>query len=132
MIIEIKNYNPNIATKSLVASFDLVIRDWGLLIRECKLFQKESKKWFIMPNKSVKNSDGTWGTPIAYLEFLSKDMHFKFQAFVLEEIEKACCSTPEQPMEYYPNGTRKGGYEGLNNSNAISQPPNYKQEELPF
>ncbi len=131
MIIEIKNYNPNIATKSLVASFDLVVRDWGFMIRDCKLFQKDSKKWFLMPNKAVKNADGTWGHPIPYFEFLGKEMHFKFQSIVLAEIEKAHCTIPEQPMEYYPNGNRKGEYQQPHASNAV-QPPVYHQEELPF
>lgn len=132
MTIEIKNYNPDIASKSLIASFDLTFRDFGLIIRDCKLFQKDDKKWFIMPNKSVKNADGTWGAPIPYVEFLSKEMYFKVQTMVLQELKKTAPSPVNTPMEYYPNGTKKEEYQTESQYGNNEQKPAFVEQELPF
>lgn len=132
MLIEIKNYNPSIASKSLVASFDVIFRDWGFIIRECKLFDNQGKKWFIMPNKAVKNGDGTWGKAVPYFEFLGKEMHFKMQELVLEEIQKslgpsARFDQPPAQCEYYPSGAERGEYQ------QPELPLNtYKDEGIPF
>ena len=100
-MIEIRNYNPNIANKSLVASFDLIIRGWGFVIRECKLFEKEDKRWIVLPNKAVKNQDGTWGTPIPYFEFFNKDAWFKLQKAALDEIQKTTKPVSVLPKSQY-------------------------------
>lgn len=111
MAIEIRNYNTSISSKSLMASFDLVFRDWGIIIRDCKLFHgKENKRWFIMPAKSTKNGDGTWGKPIPYVEFANPDMHYKIQSLVLQAIDKLSAPPPETPNAYYPSGCKKGEY----------------------
>ena len=110
MSIQILNYNANIATKSLVASFDIIVGCW--MIRDLKLFEKNGKKWVIMPSKSVKHEDGTWGTPIPYCELTSKDTWYKMQSDIMRELDRVkspskIFSDSNFSDEYYPNSNIK-------------------------
>lgn len=135
MSIEIRNYDASIGIgkKSLTASFDVIFRHWGFMVRDCKLFTKEvpgkeNNRWIVMPQKSIKKNDGTWDTPIPYFEFINKEMLYKLQAEVLKEIDKLPQqpTQSQQPLEYYPNGTK------ISQPIHQEKPETVDQLDLPF
>jgi DNA-binding cell septation regulator SpoVG len=105
MLIEVRNYNTQVAKGSLQASFDLILRDMGIIIRECKHFKgQEGKEFIIMPSKANKQPDGTWGKSIPYFDFLNKEMFYQIQKSAITEINKIL--QPQESLQY-PHGLVK-------------------------
>jgi DNA-binding cell septation regulator SpoVG len=102
MLIEVRNYNNSIAKGSLQASFDLIIRDLGIIIHECKHFKgQEGKEFIIMPSKPNKQADGSWGKSTPYFDFINKDMFYQIQKSAITEINKLL--QPQESLQY-PHG----------------------------
>jgi hypothetical protein len=60
--MEIINYK-EINKGCLQSKFDVLIAEWGLTIRECSLFKKDSRAWISLPSRqyekdgAIKNYD---------------------------------------------------------------------------
>ena len=55
--MEINNYK-EINKGCLVASFNVLIPQWGLTLREYTLFEKDGKRWVSMPARQYKDAEG--------------------------------------------------------------------------
>lgn len=118
MLIEVRNYNTKVAKGALLASFDLINRDFGIIIRDCKHFHtQQGKEFILLPNKSTKNPDGTWGKPSPYIEYINKDMWYEIQNICLHEIKKLL--VPQESL-LYPHG--------MANSNPQLQNPQQPEQ----
>lgn len=84
--MKIQNYR-SINKGALVASFDVVIPEWALTIRDCTLFKKEDRQWVGLPSRSYKESDGT----TKHFPYLSMDKEAK------ERFDQACIKLMPEP-----------------------------------
>jgi hypothetical protein len=55
--MDISNYR-NIGKGCLVGSFDVTIPEWGLSIHECKLFEKDGRRWVGFPSRQYETAKG--------------------------------------------------------------------------
>ena len=64
----------------LLCCFDVSIPEWGLTIAECKLFEKDGRKWVGFPSKQTSDR--------RYVELvsLSKEMKAKFEVSCLAKL----------------------------------------------
>lgn len=69
----------------LMARFDVCIPKWGLTIRECCLFEKESKRWITLPNRQYKGKDGA--TKNCDLLIFDKPIKQRFDEAVIGKID---------------------------------------------
>lgn len=80
-IINFKDINKN----TIVASFDVVIEEWGITIKRCGLFQKGLNRWVGFPTHNFVDTDGTKKyTPYVFMEKSRKD---RFDKSVLALID---------------------------------------------
>jgi hypothetical protein len=89
MQIEISNVDRSIAKNTLAYKCDLTIPDWGnITIHGVKVFIKKDELWLKLPDRGIKNPDGTWGEAQPIISLPS-------QAFeVLSASFRAAASTP--------------------------------------
>lgn len=108
--IEIRNFDTSKASKSLKASFDLIIRGWGLIIHGCKLFDNDKDKWIKLPELGKKKDDGTWDH-YPHISFVNIEVFKRLQVSVLDAISKLPpTQKTEQSQEIiYPQGIIKNG-----------------------
>lgn len=101
MPIKISNYDTALAKNSLKASFDLTIPEWGeVTYAGCKHFRKDDgKEWIVLPEKSVKNADGTWGQAIKLVAYPDATMK-QLQKSALEEIAKQSAQAPANELPF--------------------------------
>ena len=78
---------------SLKAFFSLVIYPMGQKILDCRYFVQGEKRWFNLPQKEIKYSDGRKTEYIPLISYLQKDYFEKLKEAVLEQLQK---STPQE------------------------------------
>ena len=91
----ITNYKPY--QKGSLSAFFSVTLPSGLIVHECKLFQKESNRWIGLPSRAFTGKDG--GTAYApIIEFSTRHAADEFRETVLTEIdEMAVTQKPATP-----------------------------------
>jgi hypothetical protein len=82
--MEIINYK-EINKGALKSKFDVQIKEWGLTLRDCTLFQKESRTWIGMPSKQYQSKEGT--TKSYDVVVFDKNMKQRFDAACLDKIK---------------------------------------------
>ena len=82
--MEISNYK-NVNAGALKGSFDVTIPEWGLMIHECKLFEKDGRRWIGLPSKQYETAKGE-KKRVEYVK-LSKEMKLRFDASCLGKLE---------------------------------------------
>lgn len=88
MLLEIKNLDRSEAKNSFQGTFDVVIREIGLVIAYCKLFENEKSRWIEFPQKFKKKADGTWDKPDPYAYFLDYKLDKVVKSLIMDEIDK--------------------------------------------
>lgn len=78
----------------LQAKFDVSIAEWGLVIREVTLFEKEGRKWLGMPNRQYTSKEGQ--SKSFDLVFFDKNTRPKFQKAVIEKIQSGQVQAAKQ------------------------------------
>lgn len=68
----------------LKASFSIVFYPSGLKISGCCLFAQGDKKWFTMPQREVKYTDGKKTDYFPYITYLNKEYEKQLKDAVLE------------------------------------------------
>jgi hypothetical protein len=82
--MDVINYK-EINKGALKSKFDVHIKEWGLTIRECVLFQKENRRWIGLPNRQYQSKEGT---EKSYdLVVFEKNMKQRFDSACLEKIK---------------------------------------------
>lgn len=66
------------------ASFDVLIEEWGLTIRGCTLFKKESRTWVSLPGRTYQDKEGK--TKSVNTVVFDKARNERFQRAVLDKI----------------------------------------------
>jgi DNA-binding cell septation regulator SpoVG len=65
----------------------------GLIIHDCRVFEKQGRRWIGLPSRSYKREDGSTAyTDI--IKFVSKDIYDRFQSEALEAI--ACFESADR------------------------------------
>jgi hypothetical protein len=81
--------NPKLLQRgALLGSFDLEAVGWGVTIKGCMLFEKESRRWINFPGREWVKADGTRGF-VPIIEWNGKDVREKFHRAVLPLAERA-------------------------------------------
>ncbi len=77
--MEISNFK-KVNSGCLICCFDVSIPEWGLTIAECKLFEKDGRRWVGLPSKQTSDR--------RYVELvsLSKEMKAKFEVSCLTKL----------------------------------------------
>lgn len=84
--MEIINYR-KIEQGFLVASFDVIIPNWGnIIFKKCKLFNKNGHRWVSFPSNKFEKDGKTLYTP--NVAFQEKQTHKKFEIKLIELIDK--------------------------------------------
>lgn len=81
--MELTNYK-TIDKGYLVATFDVTIEQWGLTIKNCTLFRKDSRQWVGLPQKQYQAKDGS--TKNFDLVAFDKARKARFDKAVFEKI----------------------------------------------
>jgi DNA-binding cell septation regulator SpoVG len=82
--ITVTNYKAH--QKGSLAAFFSVILPSGFIVHECKLFQKEGRRWIGLPSRPFTGKDGTRAyAPI--LEFTNREACERFRETVLDAID---------------------------------------------
>lgn len=80
--MEITNYK-EINKGCLISKFDVMISEWGLTIRECCFFRKDSRSWIVLPSRAYEK-DGV--TKNYDLVAFSKETRKRFDSSCMEKI----------------------------------------------
>jgi DNA-binding cell septation regulator SpoVG len=82
--VKITNFKPY--QRGSLSAFFSVMLPSGLVAHECKLFEKEGRRWIGLPSRPFTGKDGNTGyAPI--LEFVSRDTAERFRESVLRAID---------------------------------------------
>jgi DNA-binding cell septation regulator SpoVG len=82
--ITITNYKAH--QKGSLSAFFSVMLPSGLIVHECKLFEKENRRWIGLPSRPFTGKDGNTGYA-AILEFVNRDTAEGFREAVLRAID---------------------------------------------
>jgi hypothetical protein len=82
--MEIINYK-EINKGALKSKFDVQIKEWGLTLKDCVLFQKENRTWIGLPSKQYQARDGV--TKSYDVVVFDKNMKLRFDSACLDKIK---------------------------------------------
>jgi hypothetical protein len=89
--MEVSNYK-RINVGALLGSFDVTIPEWGLTIHECKLFEKDGRKWVGFPSRQYETAKGE-KKRVEYVN-LNKESKSRFDAGCLKKLEALSLQAP--------------------------------------
>jgi hypothetical protein len=95
MKVEIGQYR-EINKGALKASFTLVVHPEGLKLMDCKYFISGEKRWFTLPQKEIKYTDGRKTNYLPIVTYLNKTYMKDLEVAVLDLLKS---TTPEQNYE---------------------------------
>lgn len=95
-IINFKEINKGL----MMASFDLVMEEWGLTIRKLTLFHKNTNKWVSFPSQKYETKDG--GTSYYPYVVMEKDRKERLEKVLIEMIAKGEYDTNAPKQEEPP------------------------------
>lgn len=98
MRVLISNYKV-IKKGFLEASLDVTVPEWGLEIREIKLFSKEGRQWLSFPSREYEK-DGK-KTYFSYVKFSSIEIEQDFQRSVIDSISPSVAIPIQNASQYH-------------------------------
>jgi hypothetical protein len=91
--LSVADFKPVSGHGALVA-FLTIETPSGLVIRDCRLFHKNSKRWIGLPSRQYTKSDGT--TAYAQIvDFASKEVNARFQDEALQALDAYLAGGPD-------------------------------------
>jgi hypothetical protein len=82
----------------LEASLDVTVPDWGIEIRDIKLFNKEGSQWLSYPSREYEK-DGK-KSYFSYVKFSSIEIEQDFQRSVIDSISPSISQPLEKRTQY--------------------------------
>lgn len=98
MRVLISNYKV-IKKGFLEASLDVTVPEWGLEIKEIKLFSKEGRQWLGYPSREYEK-DGK-KSYFSYIKFSSFEIEEDFQESVIDSISPSVSKPLEKASQYH-------------------------------
>ncbi len=99
--MEIEEYK-ELNKGSLVASFNIVVKEWGLTIRNCTLFEKDSQSWVGFPSRPYDDPETGKKKYFSYIQFDEK-VKPRFESAVKEAVKKFRNAPQEQLSDIFSN-----------------------------
>lgn len=84
--MEIEEYK-EINRGALVSSFNIIIKEWGMTIRNCTWFEKDNHSWLSFPSRSYDDPETGKKKYFSFILFEEK-VKVKFESAVREELKK--------------------------------------------
>jgi hypothetical protein len=81
----------------MVASFDVVIEEWGLSIKKCVTFKSGEKEWVGFPSSKFVDTEGA--TKYAPFIFMEKERKIRFDSKVLAMINSGDFEVSLEPVK---------------------------------
>ncbi len=84
---------------ALVATFNVVVPEWGMTIRNCTLFEKGSQSWIGYPSRPYDDPETGKKKYFNYIQF-EETVKARFESAIKEEIKKFRGDPQPEPQTF--------------------------------